>query len=76
MAGVVAAEPPLPAHASFTIDSAVLKEVRRINVYTPPGHDRESRAGYPVLYMPDGGLQEDFPHAVRAVSAEVKSPLL
>jgi hypothetical protein len=33
--------------------------------------------------MPDGGLQEDFPHvasdvdaAVRAVSAEVKSPLL
>ena len=73
MAGVVAAEPPLPAHASFTIDSVVLKEVRRINVYTPPGYDRESRAGYPVLYMPDGGLQEDFPHVASDVDAAVRA---
>lgn len=73
MAGAIAAEPPLPAHASFTIDSVVLKEVRRINVYTPPGYDRESRAGYPVLYMPDGGLQEDFPHVASDVDAAVRA---
>ncbi len=73
MACVVAAEPPLPAHASFTIDSAVLREVRRINVYTPPGYDTESRASYPVLYMPDGGLQEDFPHVASDVDAAVRT---
>ena len=44
---------------SFTIESKVLGETRRINVYVPPGHE----AGpLPVLYMPDGGLHEDFHH--------------
>lgn len=73
MARAVAAEPPLPAHTSFTIDSAVLKEVRRINVYTPPGYDRESRVDYPVLYMPDGGLQEDFPHVAGDIDAAIRA---
>ena len=44
-AGVaVDAVEPMPAHASFTIDSALLKEVRRINVYTPPGYDAAKAA--------------------------------
>jgi predicted alpha/beta superfamily hydrolase len=68
-----AAEPSMPAHASFTIDSAVLKEERHINVYTPPGYDVATRTRYPVLYMPDGGLQEDFPHVAADIDAAIRA---
>ncbi|PCC69206.1 hypothetical protein SAMN02745121_05851 [Nannocystis exedens] len=44
---------------SITIDSRVLGETRRVNVYTPPGHESQP---LPVLYMPDGGMNEDFHH--------------
>lgn len=58
-----AAEPapaqPLTIGDSFVIDSDVLGERRRINVYRPGG-DRETPL--PVLYMPDGGIGEDFLH--------------
>jgi predicted alpha/beta superfamily hydrolase len=70
--GTVAAEQPAPAHASFTIDSTVLGETRRINVYTPPGYEMASRASYPVLYMPDGGMREDFPHVAGDVDAAIR----
>ncbi|MCY1059405.1 alpha/beta hydrolase-fold protein [Nannocystis sp. SCPEA4] len=46
---------------SITIDSQVLGETRRINIYTPPGHDTGGPP-LPVLYMPDGGMHEDFHH--------------
>ena len=72
MASAVAAEPPLLAQGSFTIDSAVLKEVRRINVYTPPGYQVDGRAVYPVLYVLDGGLEEDFPHVVADVGTAIR----
>jgi predicted alpha/beta superfamily hydrolase len=52
---------PIPSHDELRIVSAVLKEDRHINIYLPPGYD-EGDAKYPVLYMLDGGLQEDFPH--------------
>ena len=64
---------PMPAHASFAIDSAVLGEVRHINVYTPPGYDVAKDARYPVLYMPDGGMQEDFPHVATDVDAAIRA---
>jgi predicted alpha/beta superfamily hydrolase len=54
-------------HATFTIQSATLGEVRRINVYTPPSYS--SGKAFPVLYMPDGGLDEDFPHVVATVDS-------
>ncbi len=47
-------------------------ETRRINVYTPPGYDA-SGARYPVLYMPDGGLEEDFPHVTRDIDAAIRA---
>ncbi len=55
------------AHDTFTIQSGILGEVRRINVYTPPSYS--SGRAFPVLYMPDGGLDEDFPHVVRTVDS-------
>jgi predicted alpha/beta superfamily hydrolase len=53
---------PLLIGESFTIDSKVLHETRRVNVYLPPGHAESPDARLPVLYMPDGGLAEDFLH--------------
>lgn len=59
------------ASASFEIASAVLHESRRINVYTPPGH-AQGTARLPVLYMPDGGLDEDFPHVAATVDRAIR----
>lgn len=68
----VAAE-PMPAHQSFTLESTALKETRRINVYTPPGYDAAGKTRYPVLYMPDGGEQEDFPHVATDVDTAIRA---
>jgi predicted alpha/beta superfamily hydrolase len=56
------------AHETFTIQSARLGESRKINVYTPPRYIG-TRLQYPVLYMPDGGLDEDFPHVIKTVDS-------
>ena len=63
-----------PAQPSFTLESSALKETRRINVYTPPGYDDPAQAAqYPVLYMPDGGEQEDFPHVAATLDAAIRA---
>src|SRR6185436_8406661 len=69
----VAAEEPVPPHESFTVESAALKETRRINVYTPPGYGTAEATRYPVLYMPDGGLQEDLPHVATSVDTAIRA---
>lgn len=68
-----AAQEPVPPHETFTIESAALGETRRINVYTPPGYQRYGTGEYPVLYMPDGGVAEDFPHVASAVDAAIRA---
>src|SRR5512138_3490265 len=60
---------PAGAQDSFTIHSAALGEERPINVHTPSQYVASSAARMPVLYMPDGGLDEDFPHVVAAVDS-------
>jgi predicted alpha/beta superfamily hydrolase len=67
------AHEPLPPHESFTIESTTLKETRRINVYTPPGYATAEATRYPVLYMPDGGIREDFPHIAATVDAGIRA---
>src|SRR5690349_7925182 len=57
-----AAVSPLTIGETFTIESKVLKETRRINVYVPPGYTTSNDVRLPVLYMPDGGIGEDFLH--------------
>ena len=47
---------------TFTLNSHVLGETRRINVYLPAGYTEQGTERLPVLYMPDGGMQEDFLH--------------
>jgi hypothetical protein len=56
------------AHETFNIQSHLLNETRKVNVYTPP-HYVGTRREYPVLYMPDGGLDEDFPHVIKTVDS-------
>src|SRR5512139_918794 len=60
---------------TFTVDSKVLGERRVINVYVPPDYAK-TEARYPVLYMPDGGMAEDFPHVVGAVDVSIKNEVI
>ncbi|RKG86080.1 alpha/beta hydrolase [Corallococcus terminator] len=64
---------PMPTHAAFTLVSAALQETRRLNVYTPPGYDPAQATRYPVLYMPDGGEQEDFPHVATTLDTAIRA---
>jgi predicted alpha/beta superfamily hydrolase len=57
---------------AFTLTTTTPAETRRINVYKPPGYDGSSDR-YPVLYMPDGGLQEDFPHVAKALDEGIRA---
>jgi predicted alpha/beta superfamily hydrolase len=59
---------PLTIGETFTLASKVLNETRRVNVYRPPGH---ANASLPVLYMPDGGIGEDFLHVAGLVQVLV-----
>ena len=62
---------PLVIGETFTIDSKILSETRRINVYLPPGYAESPAARLPVLYMPDGGIAEDFLHVAGLVQVSV-----
>jgi predicted alpha/beta superfamily hydrolase len=62
---------PLVIGETFTINSRVLSETRRINVYLPPGYTESAVARLPVLYMPDGGIAEDFLHVAGLVQVSV-----
>jgi predicted alpha/beta superfamily hydrolase len=62
---------PLTIGDSFTVQSAILKETRRINVYKPPVSEGQTNAPLPVLYMPDGGLAEDFLHVAGLLQVSV-----
>jgi predicted alpha/beta superfamily hydrolase len=39
----------------------------------PPAYAGAEAARYPVLYMPDGGLQEDFPHVAATVDSAIRA---
>jgi hypothetical protein len=58
---------PLVVGETFTIDSRILSETRHINVYLPPAYTESPDARLPVLYMPDGGIAEDFLHVAGLV---------
>lgn len=53
---------PLNIGQSFVLSSDLLAEPRRINLYFPQAYFEQAEMRFPVLYMPDGGLHEDFLH--------------
>ena len=71
---VVSQEPPRAAAAdrlsigdTFAITSKALGETRRVNVYLPAAYSAKADVRLPVLYMPDGGIHEDFLHVAGLV---------
>lgn len=47
---------------TFLLQSEVLGETRRVNVYAPASYHASDTLRLPVLTMPDGGIGEDFLH--------------
>ena len=63
---------PIPAHDSLKIESKEVNETRVINIWLPEDYTT-SGLTYPVLYMPDGGIKEDFPHIANTLSELISS---
>ncbi len=49
------------------LQSTLLKEKRTINIYFPEGYNKNDTIKYPVIYLLDGGADEDFIHIVGLV---------
>lgn len=76
--GAAADAVPAVIGETLLVPSEHLGERRVVNVYLPPGYaaeaDRDHR--YPVLFMPDGGLGEDFPHVAGSVDVSIKNAVI
>ena len=57
-----AAGEPIVLGTSHEIASAALKAKRRVNVRLPASYAASKDRRYPVLYVLDGGVEQDFPH--------------
>lgn len=62
---------PLVIGDSLELVSKGLKETRRINVYLPDAYQTERSMSFPVVYMPDGGLAEDFLHIAGLIQVSI-----
>ncbi|HEY0086275.1 MAG TPA: alpha/beta hydrolase-fold protein [Allosphingosinicella sp.] len=65
--GIAAAQTPegksITIGTSFALPSAILGEAREINVHLPASYaDTKEVRSYPVLYVLDGGVDQDFTH--------------
>ena len=52
---------PITIGTSYALPSKALGEEREINVWLPPSYAKGDQR-YPVLYVIDGGLEQDFHH--------------
>jgi len=62
---------PLVIGETFVLVSQAVGETRRINVYRPSAWNVPADQPLPVLYMPDGGIGEDFLHVAGLVQVLV-----
>ncbi|MEL0253738.1 MAG: alpha/beta hydrolase-fold protein, partial [Novosphingobium sp.] len=54
---------PLVVATTYQVDSAILEGAsRKVTVRLPTGYEEESERRYPVVYLLDGGPEQDFPH--------------
>lgn len=58
---------PITIGESVTISSKILNQERIVNVYLPESYTNEDAGNYPVIYLLDGSMNEDFIHIVGLV---------
>lgn len=56
------ADKPLVLGWVHEMQSVSLGEQRTLNIYLPEGYNKEDTIKYPVIYLLDGGAEEDFIH--------------
>lgn len=58
---------PLAIGSVLSFRSQVLDEKRVLNIYLPEGYNPNDSISYPVIYLLDGAVNEDFLHVVGLV---------
>ncbi len=58
---------PITIGTSRTVASRALGEQRAINVVLPPGYAKATAKRYPVIYLIDGGVDQDLLHVAGVV---------
>lgn len=53
---------PVTFGETTVFPSKILEEERRVNIYVPPSYMDGAGKKYPVVYILDGGVEEDFFH--------------
>ncbi|MBW1295138.1 alpha/beta hydrolase [Aquimarina litoralis] len=53
---------PLSIGEKVEFQSKILKEKRTLNIYLPQTYSKDSLKTYPVIYLLDGSMDEDFIH--------------
>lgn len=71
-----AAKDVLVDHQSFDLPSNRLGGVRKIAVYLPPQYAAEPTRHFPVLFLPDGGVKQDFPHVSFTIDSLIAKKLI
>ncbi|MDX5326385.1 MAG: alpha/beta hydrolase [Bacteroidota bacterium] len=66
----LSAPTPISIGEKRTLYSKNLGEERTINVYLPPEYFEDTTSQFPVIYLLDGGLEEDFLHVLGLVQFE------
>ncbi|MBX7496648.1 hypothetical protein K3172_12355 [Qipengyuania sp. 6B39] len=61
---------PLVVATTYTVPTSILQgESRKITVRLPTGYDEEPERKYPVVYVLDGGPEQDFEHIAGIVQS-------
>lgn len=61
------ADQPISIGRAHSITSAALREARTVNVVLPTGYANNPEKRYPVLYLIDGGVDQDLLHVSGAL---------
>ena len=63
----VTGKSPFTIGETVKFESQILDEERQINVYLPDGYESNTSKNYPVIYLFDGDVTQDFIHVVGLV---------
>lgn len=64
---------PIQLGETYTLSSTILGEERKLNITLPEGYGENDTAKYPVIYLLDGAVDEDFLHMAGLVQFNSQS---